>query len=283
MPFTVTFTATAFVAGSLRSSGNTLSVDDQTARMLVDLGVATAPGLTAQTGAVAPNLARTDGATFTGKITLPASTLTDGYFNLPHGSQPNTPVNGDLFTTTFDLGCRINGNTRYFAQKNNTNVYTAGVKQTVSHSGSIAGLNVGPAAGNPSSLANGDIWNNSTTNQLLVRINGGNQQINAVKAWVNFNGQGTIAIKASFNVTSLTDNAVGDYTVNFTTALADANYAVVGSGTEANDRTGIDVNLYAATTAYVPSTKTTSAARISVTRGGNVATDVADVSVLILR
>lgn len=48
---------------------------------------------------------------------------------------------------------------------------------------------------------------------------------NAVKAWVDFNGQGTVAIRASYNVSSITDNGVGDYTVNFSTALADANYA----------------------------------------------------------
>ena len=50
---------------------------------------------------------------------------------------------------------------------------------------------------------------------------------NAVKAWVNFNGIGTIAIRASYNVSSITDNGTGDYTVNFTTALADANYAAI--------------------------------------------------------
>ena len=44
------------------------------------------------------------------------------------------------------------------------------------------------------------------------------------RAWVNFNGTGTVAIRASGNVSSITDNAQGDYTVNFTTALADANY-----------------------------------------------------------
>jgi len=46
------------------------------------------------------------------------------------------------------------------------------------------------------------------------------------RAWVNFNGTGTVAIRASFNVSSITDNGTGNYTVNFTTALADANYAV---------------------------------------------------------
>ncbi len=49
------------------------------------------------------------------------------------------------------------------------------------------------------------------------------------RAWVNFNGTGTVAIRASGNVTSITDNGVGQYTVNFTTAMPDANYNVTGS------------------------------------------------------
>lgn len=49
------------------------------------------------------------------------------------------------------------------------------------------------------------------------------------KAWVNFNGSGTVAIRASYNVSSITDNGAGDYTVNFATALADANYASVAT------------------------------------------------------
>jgi hypothetical protein len=49
----------------------------------------------------------------------------------------------------------------------------------------------------------------------------------SAKAWVNFNGTGTVAIRASYNVSSITDNGTGDYTVNFTNALPDANYCVV--------------------------------------------------------
>jgi hypothetical protein len=55
------------------------------------------------------------------------------------------------------------------------------------------------------------------------------------RAWVNFNGTGTVAIRASGNVSSITDNNVGDYTVNFTTAISDANYdAVISGGATAN-------------------------------------------------
>ena len=50
------------------------------------------------------------------------------------------------------------------------------------------------------------------------------------RAWVNFDGTGTVAIRASGNVTSITDNGTGDYTVNFTTAMPDANYAGAAIG-----------------------------------------------------
>ena len=50
------------------------------------------------------------------------------------------------------------------------------------------------------------------------------------RAWVNFNGTGTVAIRASGNVTSITDNGTGDYTVNFTNAMPDANYTIIGQG-----------------------------------------------------
>jgi hypothetical protein len=48
------------------------------------------------------------------------------------------------------------------------------------------------------------------------------------RAWVNFNGTGTVAIRASGNVSSITDNGTGDYTVNFATAMPDANYSAAG-------------------------------------------------------
>jgi len=52
-------------------------------------------------------------------------------------------------------------------------------------------------------------------------------EVYTAKAWVNFNGTGTVAIRASGNVSSITDNGTGNYTVNFTTAMSDANYVGV--------------------------------------------------------
>lgn len=57
------------------------------------------------------------------------------------------------------------------------------------------------------------------------RVTGGLQRFDCL-AWVNFNGTGTVAIRASGNVSSITDNGTGDYTVNFTSALPDADYSV---------------------------------------------------------
>ena len=58
----------------------------------------------------------------------------------------------------------------------------------------------------------------------------------SARAWANFNGTGTVAIRASGNVSSITDNGTGDYTANFTTAIADADYATFGTAT--TDDTG---------------------------------------------
>lgn len=60
------------------------------------------------------------------------------------------------------------------------------------------------------------------------------------KAWVNFNGQGTVAIRAAFNVSSITDNGTGQYTVNLTTAMPDANYGIAYNSNFGNDMGGWD-------------------------------------------
>ena len=65
----------------------------------------------------------------------------------------------------------------------------------------------------------------------------GSAPLYAARAWVNFNGTGTVAIRASGNVSSITDNGAGDYTVNFTTAMPDANISVAGSAKETDSGT----------------------------------------------
>jgi len=72
------------------------------------------------------------------------------------------------------------------------------------------------------------------------------------RAWVNFNGTGTVAIRASGNVSSITDNGSGNYTVNFTTAMPDANYSAtctVGSGNQFSAGAAERITINAAPTA----------------------------------
>ena len=74
------------------------------------------------------------------------------------------------------------------------------------------------------------------------------------RAWVNFNGTGTVAIREDGNVTSITDNGTGLYTVNFTTAMPDTNYAVACSGSR-DDTNNVGmalVNTRSGTASYNP-------------------------------
>lgn len=95
------------------------------------------------------------------------------------------------------------------------------------------------------------------------------------RAWVNFDGTGTVAIRASGNVTSITDNNTADYTVNLTTAMPDANYAVTAS-------VGGTSNVFLLRTAEELTARTSSAFRI---RTGSTTDnlDAAQVNVAIFR
>lgn len=68
----------------------------------------------------------------------------------------------------------------------------------------------------------------ATTATSLTTASGSAPSYSA-RAWVNFNGIGTVAIRASGNVSSITDNGVGNFTINFTNAMPDANYTLAGN------------------------------------------------------
>jgi hypothetical protein len=79
-----------------------------------------------------------------------------------------------------------------------------------------------------------------TINSAQIPTVSGTAPLYMARAWVNFNGTGTVAIRGSGNVTSITDNGAGDYSVVYTTAMSDENYCVVtNAGTYASTVSGV--------------------------------------------
>jgi hypothetical protein len=165
----------------------------------------------------------------TGTTTLiaqPAGTLATGTITMP-----GSPADGMVvtFMTTQEItALTINGNTGQ----------------------SIGGSQVSLMAANSSlsfiyRLSNTTWYNNS--GPALGNV--GTAPVYAARAWVNFNGTGTVAIRASSNVSSITDNGTGDYTINFTTAMSDANYAVNVNSWQSvsTDRVGFNVLSFSTT------------------------------------
>ena len=97
----------------------------------------------------------------------------------------------------------------------------------------------------------------------------------ACRAWVDFDGTGTPAIRAAGNVSSITDNGVGDYTLNFTTAMPDADYAVVGGARF--DTTNVNAGAPMVGIRRITGAKATSSVRITVTNPASGAGFDADI------
>jgi hypothetical protein len=92
---------------------------------------------------------------------------------------------------------------------------------TINGSGTVTGIT-------PGGLPDGVITNPDLAADAVSRSKlDADTATGVCKAWVNFNGTGTVAIRASYNVSSITDNGTGNYTVYFTNALSDSNYAFV--------------------------------------------------------
>lgn len=109
----------------------------------------------------------------------------------------------------------------------------------------------------------------------------------SAKAWVNFNGTSTVAIRASYNVSSITDNGTGLYTINFTNALTDNNYCAIattrrnnGSTGENNSNQGVNI---AGVPAYSTAFTTTSVQIISSITSSEAAYDSDYLAVAVFR
>jgi len=128
-------------------------------------------------------------------------------------------------------------------------------------SSALNGNLVAPGTSGNILTSNGTTWASAAAPTGITATTGSAPYYGA-RAWVNFNGTGIVAIRASVNVSSITDHAVGRYTVNFTTAMADTNYSVL-FGRAAGPSSGI-INADNNTTA-----PTTGAIRIALNDAGN--------------
>jgi hypothetical protein len=120
-------------------------------------------------------------------------------------------ANGGTGATSFTSGALLKGN-------GTSAVAVASAADIVGQIGSTAVTNATTAA---------SCSGNSATATALTTASGSAPSYSA-RVWVNFDGTGTVAIRASGNASSITDNGAGDYTVNFTTAMADTNYSIGG-------------------------------------------------------
>jgi hypothetical protein len=124
---------------------------------------------------------------------------------------------------------------------------------------------------NTSDIADGAITTAKIGNGAVVPADL-SSDVYVARAWVNFNGQGTVAIRASGNVSSITDNGTGEYTINFTVAISDANYASSAMPLSAN-----------AGATVITTSKTTSTFRVIASLSSTGVTDFSEISVTVFR
>lgn len=165
-------------------------------------------------------------ATASQTIFTPSGTYTPGFVNvIRNGSQlaPTDYVATNGTTVTLNTACTI-GDTVVIEVFTLTSIANA----LALTGGTVTGattFNAATTFGSTASVA-GNLSFNSGYGSSAVAY--------GCRAWVNFNGTGTVAIRASGGVSSVTDNGVGDYSINFSAAMIDANYAgVATASTEA--------------------------------------------------
>ena len=207
-------------------------------------------------------------------------------------------ITANLFSTTIYasnndiMGISANANTF-----GNTIIIVAGNTSSISVGDIVAGANVFPGTtvlsfnsppSNRSNITVSKALAGSNTNTAVQFysstkvISPGIAGPGLCKAWVNFDGTGSVPLRASFNVNSITDNGTGSYTVNFTNAMPDVNYAVAGGAGTNSVGNGYRW-LAVGSSQSSDFSMTTTSVRVQTTYDGTNKTDAEFVSVAIFR
>lgn len=143
----------------------------------------------------------------------------------------------------------------------------------INGSGTVTGI-TGITGTNATVTGITSVASNSASTPVVLQDSGSNT--NTCRAWVNFDGTGTVAIRGSFNVSSITDGGTGIYTVNFITAMPDANYSTVANGKT-------DDNTTAQASISTTNTYATSSVGVRTNNGVPAAVDFKIVSAAVFR
>ena len=181
-----------------------------------------------------PSLINSDDGVVSGTSGLKTTGGNDGITTFQQNGTESARINASgnvgIGTTTPPAGSRlavVGGGT----QISGGTTSQEGIRvQRISGAATITGINNDNNAYNDIALYAGASEGARLTTGNNFQFNSGYGSVATAygcRAWVNFNGTGTVAIRASGNVTSITDNGTGDYTVNFTTAMPDANFSAV--------------------------------------------------------
>ena len=221
---------------------------------LVVTGTSVHTGATTFTGAVVMSTALPVASGGTG-----ASTAGNARTNL---SAASSGANSDITSIT-------GLTTALTVAQGGTGAATHTTKGVLIGNGTSAVTTVSPGTSGNALISDGTNWTSAANAQY-------------VKAWVNFDGTGTVAIRGAFNVSSITDNGTGQYTINMTTSMPNTNYAIVTScGTPGQAKMTVDIN-NVGDAPFTDSPPTVSSFRIVTTRYDSVPTDSKYVSVAVL-
>jgi hypothetical protein len=219
----------------------------------------------------------TTGNTILGDATT--DTLTVGVTGIVKDASGNVGIG--TASPSYKLHIGAAGNAFSFGSTTSSSAYNAGLINnlggsiyfgvdnsagTAFNGAAYAGV-IGTSNATPFEIFTNNVVQASITSAGLFQFNSGYGSAATAygcRAWVNFNGTGTVAIRASGNVSSITDNGTGDYTVNFTTAMTDVNYVMTGTSGEGNTA------FQAMCSNYNVAAPTTSAMRIQTTNSANV-------------